>query len=341
MQPPPDALPALPPARKAAVIVRLALGEGVTLPIDTLPEALQARLAREMAQTRFVDGATLERVVAEFADRIEDGGLAFPGGVDGALNLLEGQISARAAADLRGEGGACDPWKRIAGLDEAELVALIDAEGAEVAAVVLSKLSHPKAAAILGRLPGARARQIALAVSRTSQIGPDTVARIGAALSEALDAAPRPAFTEPPEERMGAILNVAQALTREELLAGLDAADSALAERVRRAIFTFEHIPDRLSPRDVPMLARNVPQEVLVTALSGALAGRDDSKAAAGFILSNLSHRLADQLREEIEERGPVKPRVAEDAMLRLVTSLREQAEAGDIVLSEGAAAGR
>lgn len=330
------ALPALSPARKAAIIVRLALGEGMTLPIDTLPEPLQARLAREMAQARFVDGATLERVVTEFAELIEGGGLAFPGDVDGALRLLEGQISPRAAAELRGETPGCDPWHRIAALEESELAALIEEESAEVAAVVLSKLSHPKAAAILGRLPGMRARQIALAVSRTSQVSPDTVAQIGAALAEALDSAQRPAFADPPEERMGAILNVAQALTREDLLAGLDAADAALAERVRRAIFTFEHIPERLSPRDVPVLARSVPQEVLVTALSGALAGRDDSKAAAEFILANLSHRLADQLREEMEERGPVKPRAAEDAMVRLVTSLRQQAEAGEIVLSDG-----
>ncbi len=139
-----------------------------------------------------------------------------------------------------------------------------------------------------------------------------------------------------PAARVGAILNSAAADLRERLLAGLDDQDAEFAEGVRKAIFTFAHVPDRLAPTDVPKVLRGVDQAVLVTALAHALplAGTDQARAAE-FLLTNMSQRMAATLRDEVEGRGKVKPKDGEAAAAMIVSQIRLLADSGEITLGE------
>lgn len=329
--PQPAGAPPLTGIEKAAIIVRLLLAEGAQLPLSALPEELQTALTEQMAAMRSVDRETLNAVAAEFADLIERVGLSFPGGLDGALGLLDGHLSDTAARRLRRLAGAhADPWERIAGREPAALLPVLEEESAEVGAVLLSKLAVGKAAELLGRLPGEKARRIAHAVSRTGNVDPGTVRRIGLSLAARLEAEPPRAFDTGPVERVGAILNHSTATTRDEVLRGLEEADAGFAEQVRRAIFTFADIPDRLDPRDVPKILRAVAHPVLVAALAGA---RGAAEAAAGFVLANISQRMAATLREEMAGLGKLRERDAEEAMAAVVAAIRDMEAAGEILL--------
>ena len=320
---------------KAAVIVRLLLAEGSPLQVTALPEHLQAALAEQMGHMRSVDRSTLSDVVAEFLGELDEVGLSFPGGIEGALTLMDGHISTTAANRLRRLAGAsakADPWDRIMALAADRLLPILNDESVEVAAVMLSKLPVPKAADLLGKLPGERARRVAFAVSLTGNVDPETVRRIGLSLAAQLENLPARAFDGDPVERVGAILNVSPAFTREDVLKGLDETDAAFAEQVRRAIFTFIHIPERVEARDVPKLVRVVEPVALVTAL--ASAGTDAAKqAAAEFILTNMSQRMSQSLREEMQARGAVKEKDAELAMNSVISAVRQLEASGEIVL--------
>lgn len=324
----------LTPREKAAVIVRYLLSEGAALPLAQLPEHVQAALAKQIGQMRLVDRVTLAAVVEEFVNEVEMVGLSFPGGVEGALSIMDGHISPGAATRLRRLAGAstrADPWERVASVPDDRLLPLLEVESVEVAAVILSKLPVPRAAALLGKLPGDRARRVAYAVSLTGAVDPETVRRIGLSLAEQLENTPPRAFEAEPAQRVGAILNVSAALTRDEVLSGLMAEDAAFAEQVRKAIFTFPHIPARLNPRDVPRVLRQVDPGALVTALAAATA--DDTRAAADFLLANMSQRMAQGLREEAAARGRVREAEAETAMTAVVTAIRDLEAAGEIRL--------
>jgi flagellar motor switch protein FliG len=319
--------------QKAAVVVRILLDEGGSLALSELDARAQADLAEAMAGLSHVDRDTLRAVVREFLAELEGLGVAFPGGLDRALGLLEGHISAEAADRLRRAQGAlpgADPWARLAALDEDKLLALIDEERPVVAAVVLSRLPTAKAAALLGRIEGKRAREIALAIPATAATGPGVVAEIGAVLARRLDAEPPRAFRDAPAERMGAILNQAPAATRDALLAELDRGDRDFAQSVRKAIFTFADIPDRVEPQDVYKLLKGIPADALVLALAAAETAAPE---AARFLFENMSKRMAGQLREEVDEHGPVKRKEADAALGVVVRAVQDCVARGEVTL--------
>lgn len=318
---------------KAAIIVRLLLAEGAPLPLAALPEHMQAALTEQMATMRLVDRATMDAVVAEFVGQLESVGLSFPGGLEGALSMLDGHISPSAASRLRrlaGASGKVDPWERIIPLPPDRLLPVLEDEAVEVGAVLLSKLPVSKAADLLGKLPGDKARRVAHAVSLTGNIDPDTVRRIGLSLATQLESQPPKAFEAGPEERVGAILNVSSAAVRDALLDGLGAEDAAFADKVRKAIFTFGHIPARVAGRDIAKVVRMVDQPTLVTALVGATG---PLAPVAEFILSNMSQRMAQSLREEMAAKGKVRERDAESAHTAVVDAVRNLESQGEIRL--------
>lgn len=327
--------PALTRRQKAAIIVRLLLTEGADLPLAQLPEPMQAELTDAMARLRIVDRATLEQVVREFIDELEAVGLAFPGGMAGALSLLDGRISRHTAERIRREAGVRqtgDPWARLRALSVEELLPFAQQESTEVAAVLLSKIEVAKAAELLGKLPGEHARRITYAVSLTDGITPEAVERIGVSLAAQIDARPPRAFDEEPVKRVGAILDSTAAATRDELLEGLEATDRAFATQVRQAIFTFADIPARLDRQDVPKVLRGLEQPRLVVALAGAQAA--GLTEVVDFLLSSLPGRLAGTLREDMEARGAPDAAEGEAAMTAVVAAIRRLEAAGEVKLA-------
>lgn len=168
-------------------------------------------------------------------------------------------------------------------------------------------------------------------MSMTDAVTPDAVERIGLSLATQLDAEPPKAFNGEPSERVGAILNFSRASTRDDLLTSLDQNDKVFAEKVRKSIFTFAHIPARMDPIDVPKITRDVEQNTLATAISGA-ASEADTKSV-DFILSNISNRMSGNLKEISEDLNAVSPKQAEAAMAEIVSAIRDLADNGEITL--------
>ncbi|ETX30657.1 flagellar motor switch protein FliG [Roseivivax isoporae] len=321
---------------KAAIVVQFILNEGADVPLSSLPDDLQEQLTHELGAMRYVDRATLNAVIREFADELDAVGLSFPGGIAGALDLLEGKISPHTARRLRKEAGVRqmgDPWTCINAQTVDRLERFVLSESTEIAAVLLSKIEVGKAAQVLNRLPGPKARRIAYAMSQTAGVTPDTVDRIGLSLAAQIDAEPARAFTNAPPERVGAILNYSSDRTRDDVLEGLDETDRPFAEAVRRAIFTFAHIPARISPADVPRIVREIDNGALVTALAAAKS--DELRPAADFLLANMSKRVAAALGEEAADRGEVKPRDAEAAFRTVIDRIRAMVASGEVTLVE------
>jgi flagellar motor switch protein FliG len=319
--------------QKAAIVVRLLLANGVSPGVDRLPPSYQSILARAMRGLGQIDRATLADIVTEFADHLDNLGLIMPRGMNETLQILDPYISESARDGLAAEaeiGDGTDPWMHLASMSVERLRPVFDLESAEVCAILLSKLSVSKAAELLSDLPPERAELISHAVALTHTVTVETTLQIGRNLHAQIVAEPRTAFEVRPEERMGAVLNEASQAARDAVLEALDARDPEYAKEVRKHIFTFEHIPKRVAPVDIPRVASAMDAETLTTALA---AGLQHAPASTEYILENMSKRMADAMRDEAQAMGTLAMAEAEEAMQAVVTMIRTLADQGDLRL--------
>ena len=94
------------------------------------------------------------------------------------------------------------------------------------------------------------------------------------------------------------------------------------------AMFIFEDLVD-LEDKDIQTILREITSESLVVALKGS----DD--ALKEKIFNNMSKRAGRMLREDMEDRGPVRLREVEYAKKEIILVARRLAAAGDISLGK------
>lgn len=322
--------------QKAAIIVKLLVGGGVSLDELELDADAIWKITNAMAGLGVVGKDIVDGVTAEFILEMERMGLVFERDIDGSLKSMENQIKPDTMEKVKSrQSGSAEQnaWNEIAKTDASILAERIAAENPRVAAVILSKLNAAKSAEIVGQIDQEAAKNILAAITKTTDVQPVIVNRIGIALAESLKSkGSGGAFSDSAAERIGAILNVSQSDFRDEMLGSFEQKDPVSAGQIRKLMFTFEDIPIRIIGRDISKVLRGVDDETLVTALTGAATTAPDVKA---FILSNISSRLAEQIEESIQERGAVKPKDADMAMTQLVIAIKDLEKSGEITLIE------
>ncbi|NQW14607.1 MAG: flagellar motor switch protein FliG [Rhodobacter sp.] len=320
--------------QKAAVIVRLLSSESDLLPIGGLEAKNMARLVHAMAGMSFVDEATTLQIVQEFLAEFDSFALYFKSGLSGAISTLDKYLNQEVRSLLSTSPdpeAPHDPWFVVSAMEARILAQVLMHETPQVTAIVLSKLTATIAAEVLIQLDTNQARAATLAAVKIDHVSLETIQQIGGAIEQAAARLGRKgALAGTPVDRVGAILNFTPGAMREDMLDNLNTAAPDLAEQIRRVMFTFGDIPDRVELKDVPKLVRAVDNKTLVTALAGALVSQ---KEAAEFIFANMSKRLSQQLAEEVKEIGDVKPKDADAAMTKVIQGIRELEIQGELFL--------
>ena len=163
--------PQLSQAQKAAIIARVLMDHDALPPLNEFLPTQQKQILREMSGLRHVPRDRLAVLIAEFERELDNIGVTFSGGFASAIKRLEDQLSPDTLEEVRSTElppEKVDPWEQLNALEPEELAGLIDGESTEVAALALSKLNVSNAAGLLGLLPGPRAREVTLAISRCS-----------------------------------------------------------------------------------------------------------------------------------------------------------------------------
>lgn len=320
--------------QKAAIVVKLLVGGGVSLDELDLDADAIWKITNAMAGLGVVGKDVVDGVTAEFILEMERMGLVFERDIDGSLKAMEGKIDPDTLSEIKArQTGSAEEkaWQYISATDGEALALRIAAENPRVGAVILSKLDPAKSAEIVGQIDQEAAKAILAAITKTTSVKPAIVNRIGIALADSLqDKGGAGAFEESAAERIGAILNVSQSDFRDTILGSFESEDPEAAGQIRRLMFTFEDIPSRIVGRDISKVLRGVDDETLVMALSGAA---QTAPAVKEFIMSNISSRLAEQIEESIQERGAVKPKDADMAMTQVVIAIKALEKSGEITL--------
>lgn len=315
---------------KAAILLSVLIKSGAAPNLDEIATDSLKSIVDIMASFGEVDRKTVDLVILEFLSELQDFGLSMRGDLEDTLASLKGHVSDNALQKIRKayvRSPAVDVWVRVASANAKQLQDCLKDEHVQVAATALSKIPSTLAAEILGAMPSTRARETMLAIINSRKISPEVIELVGQSISDTLFIDDElSAFTKTPVERAGDIMNFAQSETRDRLMEEFGQNDPETADRIRKVMFTFADIPKRVHPRDVSAITRTVDPETLLRAIKNAPTETE-------FLLSGLSTRIAEQLREEIAELEPVKNKEAEAAMNELIIGIRKLESSGEISL--------
>jgi len=122
------------------------------------------------------------------------------------------------------------------------------------------------------------------------------------------------------------ILNNLDQKTESAILESIESEREELAEEIRQSMFVFEDLL-HLDDRSIRAMLKEISNDELILAFKTA------SDDLTEKILSNVSQRAAQMMREDMEVMGPVKLRDVEQAQLNILKTARRLAEEGKIVL--------
>ena len=206
----------------------------------------------------------------------------------------------------------------------------IENEHPQTIALVLAHLHTDQAASVLSLLPKEVQTEVAKRLAEMDRTSPEVVQEVEKVLKDRLLSIGGQDYTA--AGGIGAlvdILNRADRATEKTILEDLEEQDPVLAEEVKKLMFVFEDIV-LLDDRSIQTVLKEVDMKDLALALKAA------SEAVMKRIISNMSDRAAEMLKEDIEFMGPVRLRIVEDAQQRIVNIIRRLDDAGEIVISRG-----
>jgi flagellar motor switch protein FliG len=124
------------------------------------------------------------------------------------------------------------------------------------------------------------------------------------------------------------MLNRLDSASSREILDHIDRGDTNLAETIRHLMFVFEDLL-LIDPMGLKEVLAKVDRKILTVALKGT------SEQLRNQMLSCMSQRGADMLREDMDALGPVKIKEVEASQQQIIAVVR-QLEAEGVVSLKG-----
>jgi flagellar motor switch protein FliG len=319
--------------QKAAILL-ISLGSEVSARVfQHLTEEEIEQLTLEIASMRKVEPELKEAVLAEFQEMARAQAYIEQGGILYAKQVLEQALGEEKALRILNRLTAnlqVRPFDTIRKADPGQVLNFIQNEHPQTIALVLSYLQPEQAAVILSALPPTLQADIARRIALMDRASPEVISQVEHILEQKLAAnVSQDYLSAGGIEAIVAILNRVDRTTERTILDTLEVEDPDLAEEIRKRMFVFEDIVT-LDDRSIQRVIREVDQRDLQLALKVA------SEEVREAIFRNMSKRMAETFREELEYMGPVRLRDVEEAQSRIVAVIRRLEEAGEVIISRG-----
>ncbi|SDC86097.1 flagellar motor switch protein FliG [Paenibacillus sp. UNCCL117] len=320
--------------RQKAAILLISLGPEVSAQIfKHLRDEEIEQLTLEIANVRKVDNVEKEAIMAEFHQICLAQEFISQGGISYAKEILEKALGSQKALDIINRLTATlqvRPFDFARKADPAQILNFIQNENSQTIALVLAYLQPEQASIILSSLPQEKQADVAKRIALMDSTSPEVISQVERVLEQKLSATVTQDYTN-----AGGISSVVQILngvdrgTERTILDSLEIQDPELAEEIKKRMFVFEDIVN-IDNRSIQRIIRDIENADLQLALKVA------SEEVREAIFKNMSKRMAESFREEMEFMGPVRLRDVEEAQTRIVATIRRLEEAGEIIIARG-----
>ncbi len=320
------------PQKAAAVIVSLGADKASGLYQYMEPEEIEA-LTLEVARLGMLDSEQTEAVLTEFYQNCMTSKAVTEGGLEYARTVLEKAFGNQTALALLEKVTKSLKNREFAFLDKADVKSLYSAlqnERPQTVALVLSYVDPDKAAGVIEQLEPRRQIKVVEAIATMESASPTAIKTIEAEMERKFSS-----IITQSNVKLGGIDYVAGIMnnldrsSEKSIFDGLSAHNADLADEIRKRMFVFEDIIT-MDDRSVQRFVRDCDPRDLVLALKTANAD------VANKLFTNMSSRMAETIRDDLEVTTNVRMKDLEDAQQRIVGVIRDLEERNEIIIMKG-----
>ncbi|GBG09592.1 flagellar motor switch protein FliG [Paenibacillus sp. MY03] len=320
--------------RQKAAILLITLGPEVSAQIfKHLREDEIEQLTLEIANVRKVDSGDRETILSEFHQICLAQEYISQGGISYAKEILEKALGEAKAQDVINRLTATlqvRPFDFARKAEPAQILNFIQNENSQTIALVLSYLQSEQSSQILSSLPQDKQADVARRIALMDSTSPEVISQVERVLEQKLSATVTQDYTNAGGiDSIVQILNGVDRGTERTILDALEIQDPELAEEIKKRMFVFEDIVN-IDNRSIQRIIRDIENADLQLALKVA------SEEVREAIFRNMSKRMAESFKEEMEFMGPVRLRDVEEAQTRIVATIRRLEESGEIIIARG-----
>lgn len=321
-------------AKEKAAILLISLGKEYSSKIfKQMSEDEIEQLTLEIANIRKIDSKVQSDVIREFNEAYLAQNYVMEGGIEYAREILNKAIGQQKAYELIGKLTSSlqvRPFDFARRLDATQLLTIIQNEQPQTIALILSYLDSRQSAIILSSLSPEIQADIIAKIACMGKTSPEHIKEVERVLEKKLSNLGVSDYTKVGGINTAVdILNSIDRSTEKHILENLGVQNTELAENIKSKMFLFEDIA-KLNRLSIQRVLKEVTNEDLVLALKGV------KEQVAEVIFENLSKRVQDMIKEEMQIRGPVRLKNVEEAQQKIVTIVRRLEESGEVVLTRG-----
>jgi len=235
-----------------------------------------------------------------------------------ADNLIERIMSGRDAGGL----------DSLRWMDPAVIAELVRNEHPQIIATILVHMEPSQASDVLGLFTPNLRQDTMLRIATLDAVKPIALKELNDVLTKLLLTSKDSSKGKSLGGTRAAaeIMNYMSGDNETGIIESLKEYDEAMAQKILDSMFIFEDIAT-LKDSVIQLILRDIPSEQLVIALKGA------TEQMRTKIYNNMSTRAADMLKEDLENRGPVRLSEVEATQKQILQVVRKMADDGVIEL--------
>ncbi len=317
-----------------AAIFLMSLGEEEAAEVfkHLNPKEVQ-KLGETIASMRSVSRERVDQVMNKFTDEAASQSLLVSDTnnyVKSVLKRALGDDKASLLIDRIMAGSDVSGIESLKWMDPQSIAELLRNEHPQIMAAILVHLESDLVAGVLKQLTERTRNEVMLRIATLEGIQPTALNDLNEVLYKVLAGGDKVRKTSLGGVQTAAdILNMMGTAIEGTVIESIRLLDADLAQKITDKMFTFEDLL-KLDNKSVQMVLKEVSTDSLVIALKGA------SVELRELILSNMSSRAAEGLREDLESRGPVRLSEVEGQQKEILKIVRRLSDEGSIVIGGG-----
>ncbi len=319
-----------------AAILLMSLGEIEASEVfkHLSPKEVQ-KLGEAIAKTKSISRERADGVVEKFTDIAASHSLLVADSGDYVRTVLKralGDDKAAMLIDRILQGGDVSGIESLKWMDSISVAELLRSEHPQIVAAILVHLDFDQGAEILKLMTERQRNEVMLRIATMEGIQPSALKDLNEVLFQVLSGTDRVRKSSLGGVKTAAeMINLLGAKIEGTVVESIRSYDPDLAQRIMDKMFVFDDLV-KLDNKAIQMVLKEIASDTLISALKGA------NPELTEKILSNMSSRAAETLREDLESRGPMRLSEVEAQQKEVLKTVRRLADEGQIVVGSGGA---